>query len=116
MARFKLKIVHLSYLGKGSFFKSHKDTPRGEKMFGSLVIILPTKHEGGSLLLKHSSAHFHFDGASLLSPHLSEQGTQSFAYVAFYSDVEHEVAEVTSGHRVTITYNLYFNDVGFDTG
>jgi hypothetical protein len=30
--------------------------------------------------------------------------------VAFSSDVEHEVAPVTSGHRITLTYNLYFDD------
>lgn len=30
------------------------------------------------------------------------------AYIAFYSDVEHEVTVVESGHRVTLTYNLYF--------
>ena len=107
--------VYLLFLGKGSFFKSHKDTPRSENMFGSLAIILPIQHEGGNLLLKHSSSDFHFDSASLLSSHLFEHGTQSFAYVAFYSDVEHEVAEVTSGHRVTITYNLYFQDADFDT-
>src|SRR6202042_3226946 len=29
----------------------------------------------------------------------------SIAYIAFYSDVEHEVLKVTSGHRATITYN-----------
>jgi len=28
-------------------------------------------------------------------------------WAAFYSDCEHEVLEVTSGHRVTLTYNLY---------
>ena len=28
-------------------------------------------------------------------------------WAAFYSDCEHEVYEVTSGHRVTLTYNLY---------
>lgn len=28
-------------------------------------------------------------------------------WVAFYSDVEHEVLEVTKGHRITLTYNLY---------
>lgn len=28
-------------------------------------------------------------------------------WAAFYSDCEHEVHEVTSGHRVTLTYNLY---------
>jgi hypothetical protein len=30
--------------------------------------------------------------------------------VAFFSDIEHEVAPVTSGHRITLTYNLYFDD------
>ena len=29
-------------------------------------------------------------------------------WAAFYSDCEHEVLPVTSGHRVTLTYNLYF--------
>lgn len=28
-------------------------------------------------------------------------------WAAFYSDCEHEVFEVTSGHRLTLTYNLY---------
>lgn len=31
----------------------------------------------------------------------------SIRWAAFYSDCEHEVLEVTSGHRVTLTYNLY---------
>ena len=31
----------------------------------------------------------------------------SIRWAAFYSDCEHEVKEVTSGHRVTLTYNLY---------
>lgn len=29
------------------------------------------------------------------------------SWAAFYSDCEHEVLEVTSGHRLTLTYNLY---------
>lgn len=35
------------------------------------------------------------------------QPSPSLAYVAFYSDIEHEVLKVTSGSRVTLTYNLY---------
>lgn len=35
----------------------------------------------------------------------SEPGEIKWA--AFYSDCEHEVHEVTSGHRVTLTYNLF---------
>ena len=33
--------------GKDSFFKAHKDTPRGVNMIGSLVAIFPTAHRGG---------------------------------------------------------------------
>jgi hypothetical protein len=33
--------------------------------------------------------------------------TKDIQWAAFYSDCEHEVLEVTSGHRITLTYNLY---------
>jgi len=95
--------------GKGSFFKAHVDTPRGETMFGSLVVVFPTPHEGGALLLRHRGHEWMFDsGRELAASH-----QPSIGYVAFFSDVEHEVAPVISGHRVTLTYNLYFdNDRG----
>jgi hypothetical protein len=32
--------------------------------------------------------------------------------VAFFGDIEHEIAPVTSGHRITLTYNLYFDHGG----
>jgi len=32
---------------------------------------------------------------------------ESIQWAAFYSDCEHEVLEVISGHRVTLTYNLF---------
>jgi len=34
----------------------------------------------------------------------------SIGYAAYLSNIEQEVAPVTSGHRVTLTYKLYFND------
>lgn len=36
----------------------------------------------------------------------NDQDTQ-IEWAAFYSDCEHEVKEVTAGHRITLTYNLY---------
>jgi hypothetical protein len=33
--------------------------------------------------------------------------SKNIKWAAFYSDCEHEVLEVTSGHRMTLTYNLY---------
>jgi hypothetical protein len=94
--------------GKGSFLKAHIDTPRGEKMFGSLMVVLPTPHEGGALFLRHRGHEWMFDSGR----ELAAERQPSIGYVAFFSDVEHEVAPVISGHRVTLTYNLYFGDGG----
>ncbi|KAJ7596078.1 hypothetical protein C8J56DRAFT_1116507 [Mycena floridula] len=47
--------------GKGSFFKPHKDTPRGDDMIGSLVIDFSTVHEGGNLVLRHKEQEYIFD-------------------------------------------------------
>ncbi|KAF7316573.1 Fe2OG dioxygenase domain-containing protein [Mycena indigotica] len=88
-------------LGPGSFFKSHKDTPRGRSMVGSLVIVLPTEHRGGQLNLSHGKNSFTFDSAVRVAG-----GSGSIAYVAFFSDVTHAVEPVVSGHHVTLTYNL----------
>jgi hypothetical protein len=76
-------------------------------MFGSLVVILPTKHEGGSLLFRHRGREFSFDSAGAVA---TDPDDLKAAFVAFYSDVEHEVSVVKSGYRVTLTYNLYFSD------
>lgn len=32
----------------------------------------------------------------------------SIRWASFYSDCEHEVLEVTEGHRLTLTYNLFW--------
>ncbi|PIL34921.1 hypothetical protein GSI_02708 [Ganoderma sinense ZZ0214-1] len=105
-----IELYKLNVYGKDAFFKAHVDTPRSELMFGSLVIVFPTPHEGGALKLRASgheegeNPEWTFDSSALLA----QQEQPSIAYVAFFSDVEHEVMPVTSGHRVTITYNLFY--------
>jgi len=75
-------------------------------MLGSLVVIYPTPHEGGELVLRHKDHEWKFNAKTLTA----FQPSSSLAYVAFYSDIEHEVLKVTSGRRVTVTYNLYLVD------
>ncbi|KII95437.1 hypothetical protein PLICRDRAFT_150145 [Plicaturopsis crispa FD-325 SS-3] len=100
------ELYKLNVYGKGAFFKAHKDTPRGEDMLGSLVLVFPTPHEGGVLFIRQGGKEWAFDAAS----EIAKADAPSLGYVAFYSDVEHEVGLVESGHRVTLTYNLYFAD------
>ncbi|RDB15188.1 hypothetical protein Hypma_004839 [Hypsizygus marmoreus] len=100
----KAELYKLNVYGKDSFFKSHKDTPRSDTMFGSLVVVFPTPHEGGALVLRHAGQEWTFDSAAVLR----EKEQRSMAYIAFFSDVDHEVTVVTSGYRVTLTYNLFF--------
>jgi hypothetical protein len=52
------------------------------------------------------------NGRSTLPRSFQTAPPSSIGYVAFFSDVEHEVAPVLSGHRITLTYNLYFDDDG----
>jgi 2OG-Fe(II) oxygenase superfamily len=89
--------------GPGSFFKSHVDTPRDKNMIATLVVVLPTEHKGGDLLLMNKN--WTFDSANLVSKEAAKE--PRLAFVAFYSDIDHEVTPVESGYRVTVTYNLY---------
>ena len=72
-------------------------------MFGSLVIVFPTAHEGGALVLRDAGKEWVIDAA-----HDIKQNPDScVAFVAFYGDVTHEVLPVLSGHRVTLTWNIF---------
>ncbi|TFK66429.1 hypothetical protein BDN72DRAFT_799984 [Pluteus cervinus] len=99
----RFELYKLNVYEKDSFFKPHTDTPRAENMFGSLVITFPTPHVGGALVLRHNGDEWAVDSSSILS----QQSKPSICFIAFYSDVEHEVLPLQSGHRVTLTYNLY---------
>ncbi|EFQ26740.1 2OG-Fe(II) oxygenase superfamily protein [Colletotrichum graminicola M1.001] len=80
---------------KGAMFKVHTDSEKCPGMFGTLVICLPSPHEGGDVVVKH---------AGLTKTFKTSAVDQSFA--CWYSDVQHEVLPVTHGYRVVLTYNL----------
>lgn len=54
---------------------------------------------GGKFAVRHGDATIDFDWAA--------EAASSVQWAAFYSDCEHEVYEVTDGHRITLTYNLF---------
>ncbi|KAF6803869.1 oxidoreductase [Colletotrichum sojae] len=89
------------YSGPSGMFKAHVDTPRSKYQIGSLVVCFPLEHTGGQLTVKHAGKTNIFDWAI----HSNQPMVQWAA---------HEVHEVTSGHRVTITYNLYATKAAMD--
>ena len=93
----RAELYMLNVYSTGGHFKSHVDTPRSKDMFGSLVVCLPSEFTGGALVTRHQGREVTFDWSSSTTTH----------WAAFFSDVEHEVLPVTSGHRITLTYNLH---------
>ncbi|KAJ3129567.1 hypothetical protein HK098_001043 [Nowakowskiella sp. JEL0407] len=93
------QLYQLNIYESGGFFKTHVDTPRGNNMFGSLVVGLPIDHRGGEFVVRH-------EGAEQLHSFEPTEANK-LRWTAFYSDCEHEVLPVKSGFRVTLTFNLY---------
>ena len=84
---------------KGSFFVPHRDTEKSHRMFATLVICLPSKHEGGQLIVSHA-------GQSHVVDLSGSPSNYELQYAAFYADCKHEVRPVTNGYRVCLVYNL----------
>jgi predicted 2-oxoglutarate/Fe(II)-dependent dioxygenase YbiX len=83
---------------EGSFFVGHRDTEKQPGMFATLLVVLPSRFEGGALIVRHQGRQVQLD---LRSPDPAEA-----AFAAFYADCVHEVLPVTQGHRLTLVYNL----------
>ncbi|CZR36058.1 uncharacterized protein FPRO_03682 [Fusarium proliferatum ET1] len=92
------------YSGPYGKFKPHVDTPRSDRQMGSLVVSLPVEHKGGQLAVRHGGREIVFDWAP--------KSANAIQWAAFFSDCEHEVLQVTEGHRVTLTYNLFWTNYG----
>ena len=102
MRTIRAELYKLNIYGPGGHFKPHVDTPRSADMFGSLVVCLPTRFTGGSLVLRHRKQEVIYDWSST-----PDHPARTIKWAAFFSNIEHEILPVTSGHRVTLTYNLY---------
>ena len=96
--------------GEGAFSKLLVDAPHNNSMFASLVVVFPTRHEGGELVIcdqasNEASEHI-FDATALLA----NKPKPSVAYIAFYPSSEREILPVREGHLVTLTYDFYYTD------
>lgn len=89
---------NLLIYGPGQFFKPHQDSEKLDGMVATLVIILPSPHIGGDLIVQHKQHSACFESESIMP--------QSLKCAAFYADCQHEVKLVKQGYRIALTYNL----------
>ncbi|RMX82586.1 hypothetical protein D0868_15797, partial [Hortaea werneckii] len=108
------------YSGPDGVFRSHVDTPRSATQIGSLVVCLPVEFEGGVLAVRHQGQEVVHEWGTTTpatmtmtttnnNPVASAPAAPAINWAAFYSDCAHEVLPVHSGHRITLTYNLYLS-------
>ncbi|WP_066945627.1 2OG-Fe(II) oxygenase [Microtetraspora fusca] len=79
----------------GQFFATHQDSEKDDSMVGTLVVTLPSDHTGGELVIEHRGRRKEYRGSKV-----------AVSLVAFYADCHHQVLPVTTGNRITLTYNL----------
>lgn len=87
--------------GKDQFFLPHQDSEKHDEMIASLVVMLPSVHTGGELVVDDAGHQRTYRGSR-----------EELVLVAFYADRRHEVRPVKSGHRVTLTFNLLLTRPG----
>ncbi len=93
------RLYKLLVYERGGFFLLHRDSEKHDRMVASLIVVLPNRFEGGTLVVRH--------GAVKQTLSLDEAaGGRAPCYAAFYADCEHEVQRVTSGVRLCLAYNL----------
>ncbi len=83
----------------GSFFLSHRDGEKLDRMVATLVIVLPSSYEGGELVVRH-------EGEEQTVDFSGENRRYQTHFAAFYADCEHEVKPLRSGYRLCLVYNL----------
>ena len=93
--RLRAELHAMLVYGKGQFFLPHQDSEKNDAMVGTLVVSLPSAHTGGELIVEH--------GGESVTYRTSKR---DLSFVAFYADCRHEVKPVTSGYRVTLTFDL----------
>lgn len=82
-------LYKLLVYAKGVFFLPHRDGEKLDRMVATLVIVLPSVHAGGELILSH-------DGWQYEIPFPGGASGYELSYAAFYADCQHEIRPLSS--------------------
>lgn len=103
------ELYSVNVYSSGGHFAPHKDTPRGNDMFGTLVVCLPSNFSNGKLVLRHRGVVQKYDWGSAIE---KQKKPNQLHWAAFFGDVDHQIERIWSGARVTLTYLLRRGESG----
>ncbi|QGI60785.1 hypothetical protein CEK26_004756 [Fusarium fujikuroi] len=83
----------------GSFFQTHSDSEKEQDMIGTLIVCLPSQHEGGDVCLSFGSQKQRLSTA--------ENPEFDLTAMSWYSYVTHEAEQLTSGYRLVLAYKFF---------
>lgn len=87
----------------GDHFAKHRDSEKLPGMFATLSLLLPCSYTGGELTVS-----FNHKKLVLGRPPTDDDEASELRWIAFYCDVEHQVAPVQSGLRIALTFNVAY--------
>lgn len=97
-SQLKAHLHNMLIYESGQFFKRHQDSEKLDDMVASLVVVLPSEHTGGTLVIEHQEECKRITSGKTTKDKLS--------LIAFFADCHHAITPVKTGYRVTLTYNI----------
>ncbi|KAJ4266457.1 hypothetical protein NW762_004441 [Fusarium torreyae] len=94
-----LRLQNLTLQGPGPIVQQNKGSDQNHNTIGTLLICLPSEHQGGNI---HLSL-----GDRVLSFNTATSSVLDLSVIGWFSDSNCQVKELASGYRLTITYSLY---------
>ena len=98
----RAELYAVNVYGPGDHFVTHKDTPRGDDMIGTLVLCATRSFCGGEMTFTRGGARRRVACAAGLRGVVVKEAV----WLAFFGDVDHAVETVRGGDRVTLTWLL----------
>lgn len=75
---------------------------RNANFIATIIVILPSKHTGGEVHVARGTSRAVYD--------ISKDSEQKTTVLACYADTAREVKPITSGFRLTLSYNIYHTE------
>lgn len=94
----KASLHNLLIYEPGQFFEYHQDSEKINGMVATLVVVLPSSHTGGTLVIENQGDKKQFQS--------SRFPLDKLTFIAFYADCHHKIKEIKEGYRIALTYNL----------